>query len=210
MRLVAGFSVFFVLIGFPGFAQTALPSANSTIPDAANVTCNTSLVPGKDAKDGKGTTATVCRTAMVPACPLGMHVGQRAGGTLMATDDQGRRVKMFAARLSLELKDLRPDRTGRHMVSATVTVRGWNPKPRAVPLDSDGSRNGNLVRTMTVPLTGGGLPDASADLELPGFTAARVVELESITYDDGQVWDLSGAPSCRVAPDLYMPVDRSN
>jgi hypothetical protein len=36
------------------------------------------------------------------------------------------------------------------------------------------------------------------------------VELESITYEDGQVWTFSGGASCRVAPDLYMPVDSSN
>jgi hypothetical protein len=76
-----------------------------------------------------------------------------------------------------------------------------------VPLESSDGRTGNLAKTMTVSLTGGGLPDASADLMLPGFTAARMVRLESVTFDDGQVWTFA---SCQAAPDLYMPVDGSN
>ena len=81
---------------------------------------------------------------MARDCPLDMHVRQRAGGTLMSTDAEGRRVETFAARLKLELKDLRPDRTGQRMISATVTVLGWNPTARAVPLDSSGGRTGNI------------------------------------------------------------------
>jgi hypothetical protein len=200
MRVVAGFGVFFVLGGFAALAQTGPQSTGSGTlrPDAASWTCTF---------DENGGTGTVCKSAMVPACPLDMHVRQRAGGTLVSTDDRGRRVETFAARLKLELKDLRPDRPSQHMVTAKVTVRGWTPKERILPLDSGIDRNGNLVKTMTVPLTGGGLPDASADLWLPGFTAARMVRLESITLDDGAVWNFR---SCEAAPDLYMPVDSSN
>jgi hypothetical protein len=135
-----------------------------------------------------------------------MHVGQRPGGTLVATDSQGRRTETFAARLKLDLKDERPDRNSQRMVSATVTVRGWNPQTRVLPLDGGGGGKGNVVRTMTVALTGGGLPDASADLELPGITAARMVRLESVTFDDGEVWSFR---SCQAVPDLYMPVSDS-
>src|SRR5438067_10081107 len=162
MRVVAGLGVFVLLTGFSGWAQTAPPSIGSSmLSGGANMT---------------------------PACPIDMHVRQRAGGTLVSTDERGRRVETFAARLKLELKDLRPDRSSQRMVTAKVSVRGWTPKERILPLDSRKDRNGNLVKTMTVPLTGGGLHDASADLMLHGFTAARMVELESITYDDGQVW----------------------
>jgi hypothetical protein len=213
MRVVAGCAVFFVAAGLWCPAQSALVSSGSSALDTnsgANTTCLTELLPGVDAKDGKGATTTVCKTETVSTCPLYMHVGQRAGGTLMSTDAEGRRVETFVARLKLELKDQRSDKSGQRMVSATVTVRGWNPKAGALPVSSGNGHYRNLVRTMTVSLTGGGLPDASAELKLPGFTAARMVELESITYEDGQVWTFSGGASCRVAPDLYMPVDASN
>src|SRR5881628_1270983 len=86
-------------------------------------------------------------TGVSPACPLDMHVRQRAGGTLVSTDAQGRRTETFAARLKLEVKDLRPDRSSRQMVSAKVTVRGWTPEEQILPLDSGNDRNGNLVKT---------------------------------------------------------------
>jgi|SRR4051794_20165614 len=185
MRVVSGLGLFLVLGGFAAGAQTGpQPAVSGTFRvDAANPRAGTT------------------------ACPLDMRVRQRAGGTLVSTDQRGRRVETFAARLKLELKDERPDRSGLRMVTATVSVRGWTPRERILPLDSSKDRDGNLVKTMTVPLTGGGLPDASADLMLPGFTAARMVRLESIALDDGSVWNFR---SCEVAPDLYMPVDGSD
>jgi hypothetical protein len=207
MRVVAGLGLFFVLGGLAALAQAAPHQAvpestgSGTLgPDAANWTCTFD-------NHGTGGTGTVCKSPVVPACPLDMHVRQRAGGSLVSTDDHGRRVKTFAARLKLEIKDLRPERSGQHMVTAKVSVHGWTPKERILPLDSRIDRNGDLVKTMTVPLAGGGLPDASADLWLPGFTAARMVRLESITFDDGDVWSFG---SCEAAPDLYMPVNSSD
>ena len=208
MRVVAALGVFVLFSGASGWAQTAPSSvgASAARPEAASVGCFTQFQPDTGTQ-GKGATETVCKTTAVRACPLDMHVRQRASGTLLSTDAQGRRLETFAARLKLELKDLRPDRSSQRMATAKVTVRGWTPKERIVPLDSGNDRNGNLVKTMTVPLTGGGLPDASADLMLPGFTTARMVRLESVTFDDGSVWSFR---SCQAAPDLYMPVDDSN
>jgi|SRR5215472_4658782 len=144
-----------------------------------------------------------------PACPLDMNVRQAPGGQMIATDQNGVERKMFAAHLNLFLHDGRADRTSQRMVNATVTVQGWNGKARVLPADSVIGPKGELVKTFAVPLTGGGLPDAFAELSLPGFTAARRVELESITFDDGQVWRFTGASACRAAPDPFMPVDHS-
>ncbi len=150
----------------------------------------------------------VVRTAS-PACPLDMHVRQGAGGRMIATDKNGDRVEVFEARLKLLLSDHRPNRSTQRMVKARITVRGWNGKAKVLPTDSFLAANGDLVKMFTVPLAGGGLPDASADLYLPGFTAARVIELESITFDDGQVWSFTGSSACHAAPDPFMPVDHS-
>ncbi len=196
MRIVAGLGILLLVSGISAVAQTPAASSNSD-----GIVCSERLVPGTSPE---GSLFRECRSALLQACPLYMHVGQRAGGTLITTDDQGRRVKMFAARLRLELKDQRPERSGQRMVSATVTVSGWNPQARAVPLDASGAGKGSRVRTMTVPLSGGGVPEASADLELPGFTAARLVRLDSVSFEDGQVLTLH---SCQVAPDMYMPVE---
>jgi len=144
-----------------------------------------------------------------PACPVDMHVRQGVGGQMVATDRNGAQVEMFAAHLKLQLHDSRPNRTSQRMVNAKVTVRGWNGKARVLPAESFFAQNGDLVKSFTVTLSGGGLPDASADLHLPGFTAARTVELESITFDDGQVWTFSGSSACQATPDPFMPVEDS-
>ena len=143
-------------------------------------------------------------------CPLDMRVRQGAGGRMIATDKNGERVETFEARLKLLLTDLRPNRTDQRMVKATVTVRGWTGKEQILPVGVMRDHDGNLARMgLTVPLSGGGLPEASADLHLPGFTAARLVELESITFDDGQVWSFTGASACQAVPDPFMPVGNS-
>lgn len=150
----------------------------------------------------------VVRTAS-PECPLAMHVRQAAGGQMIATDKSGAHLKMFAAHLQLQLRDSRSNRTSQRMVNATVTVRGWNGKAKVLPANSYQAPIGDLVKSFTVELTGGGLPDASAELHLPGFTSARMVELESITFDDGQVWSFKGSSACHAAPDPFMPVGHS-
>ena len=40
----------------------------------------------------------------------------------------------------------------------------------------------------------------------PGFTSTRMVDLESVAYDDGSVWKLSGTGTCHVPPDMVMLV----
>ena len=148
----------------------------------------------------------VIRTA-TPACPLDMHVRQAPGGQMIATGKNGARVEMFEARLKLLLSDRRLDRSNQRMVTARVTVLGWNGKEQVLPIGAQGSQNRDPARmALTVPLIGGGLPDASADLNLPGFTGANLVELESITFEDGQVWSFKGSSACRAAPDPFMPV----
>ena len=148
----------------------------------------------------------VVRTA-TPVCPLDMRVRQGGLGQMIATDKNGARVKMFAARLRLQLTDNRPDRTSQPMVNATVTIRGWTGKEQVLPIGATREDGGSFSRmTLTVPLSGGGLSEASSELLLPGFTAAKTVQLDSITYHDGQVWTFQGLSACQVAPDMFMPV----
>ncbi len=144
-----------------------------------------------------------------PVCPLDMHVRQAPGGQMLATDRNGAQVEMFAAHLNMSLREGHANMTAQRMAKATVTVRGWSGKARVLPADSFFAPNGDLVKTFTVPLSGTGLSQASAELSLPGFTAARVIELNSITFDDGQVWKFTGSSACQAAPDPFMPVDHS-
>jgi hypothetical protein len=135
-----------------------------------------------------------------------MHVHQGVGSKMMAVDKHGAQVQMFAARLKLLLKDLRPDRPARQMVGATVTVHGLNGAEQIVPADAHRNRSAQAVKTLTVRLTANGDPEVSGDLRLPGFTAALMVDLDSITYDDGDLIQFSGPSACHAPPDMLMLV----
>jgi hypothetical protein len=144
----------------------------------------------------------------LPTCPIDMHVRQGIGSKMMAVDKHGSQVEMFAARLKLLLRDLRPDRPAQQMVNATVTVHGLNGAEQIVPADARPNRSSEAVKTLTVRLTPDGDPEVSGDLRLPGFTAILMVDLDSVTYDDGTVVRFSGSSVCHAPPDMLMLVGR--
>jgi hypothetical protein len=142
----------------------------------------------------------------LPTCPIDMHVRQGIGSKMMAVDKHGAQVEMFAARLKLLLKDLRPDRPAGQMVDATVTVHGLNGAEQIVPADARRDRSAKATKTLSVRLTPDGEPEVSGDLRLPGFTATLMVDLDSVTYDDGAVIKFSGSSACHTPPDMVMLV----
>jgi hypothetical protein len=135
-----------------------------------------------------------------------MHLRQGIGSRMMAVDKHGAQVQMFAARLKLLLRDLRPHRPAQQMVEATVTVHGLNGAEQIVPADAHRNRSAEAVKTLTVRLTPDGDPEVSGDLRLPGFTATLMVDLDSVTYDDGTVVKFSGSSACHAPPDMVMLV----
>jgi len=139
-------------------------------------------------------------------CPLDMHVRQGISSKMMAVDKHGAQVEMFAARLKLLLQDFRPDRPAQQMVNATVTVHGLNGAEQIVPADAHRDRSAEAIKTLTVRLTPDGEPEVSGDLRLPGFTATLMVDLDSVTYDDGTVLKFSGSSACHAPPEMLMPV----
>jgi hypothetical protein len=141
-----------------------------------------------------------------PACPIDMHVRQGVGSKMMAVDEHGVQVEMFAARLKLLLKDLDPDQNRKHMVNATVTVHGLSGKEQILPADAHRGASADVAKTLTVRLTSDAEPEVTGDLRLPGITATLMVDLDSVTYDDGAVVKFSG--SCHAPPDMVMLVSR--
>lgn len=140
-------------------------------------------------------------------CPLQMRVRQGIGGNMMAVDGNGKQVEIFAQRLKLLLNDVRREHESEaRMVEATVTVHGTSAKGQVLPADTRRVASGEIVKTLTVRLTANGEPEVSGDIRLPGFTSTRMVDLESVAYDDGSTWKLSGTDTCHVPPDMVMPV----
>ncbi len=127
--------------------------------------------------------------------------------TLVGRD--GVRAKVFAAQLKLILKELRTAAPDRRMVNATVTVHGSNGAGQILPTDDHPGRPAEVSKSLTVRLAMSNEAEVSGDLLLPGFTAALMVDLDSVTYDDGAVWRFSRNSACHAAPDFLMPVGGS-
>jgi hypothetical protein len=147
-------------------------------------------------------------SALAALCPLQMRVRQGVGGNMVAVDKSGKEVEMFAARLVLLLSNFRPEhRTATHIVAATVTVHGTTARGQVLPADTRHDNSCEIVKRVSVKLAANGEPEVSGDLLLPGFTSTSRVDLESVTYDDGNTWRLSGTDTCHVSPDFIMPVE---
>ena len=218
MRVAAGLGAFLLLSALPGMAQSSLASGMETAASSYAWTayplttiCEKTLVPDKDKTPGSEQMVTVCKTAAFPTCPINMRVRQGIGGGMLAVDKNGAKRQVFAPRLRLFLNDERPGNSGQRIVSATVTAHGSGGKAKILPLGSSAgegrdSGSGDVERTFTVNLGSWGEPGVSGDFRLPGFVSTSRVDLESVTYEDGSTWRLTGQQTCRVAPDPLMLV----
>ena len=137
-------------------------------------------------------------------CPVGMRVRQGIGTQMLQAKD-GQRTRTFASRLRLNLFNFHEEKTSVEIVKATVTVRGLSGKAGMIPALGSDDRSSEVTRTMTVSFV---LDDDNSywtDLVLPGFTSARMVNLESVTYADGSTWNFRDHMGwCQAAPDPLM------
>jgi hypothetical protein len=92
------------------------------------------------------------------------------------------------------------------ITAATVTVHGWNGKNRFVPAKSGQNSPAESTRTLTIRFAYPDLTEVSGEFLVPGFTATTLVELNSVTYANGETWKFTGSASCKTAPDPLMLV----
>jgi len=134
-------------------------------------------------------------------CPVSMHAQQRAGGDVLVTRDGQRHP--LSQRIHLILGDFKnPAR----VVSAQVTVRGANGKPRAVPTAFSPGGPGEATKTLDLKFDVTENGEVSTDLSLAGFTSVSSIRLDSLTFADGSTWVSSDSKTCRTAPDPFMLV----
>lgn len=161
----------------------------------------------------QGQIVIVLPPPVIETCPLGMHVRQGMGGQMMQVKD-GQRKSVFGARLVLTLtgpasgriesRQKLPARANSLQIKeATVTVHGLNGKNRFVPARSGPAES---TRTLTIRFTTPDMSEVSGELLVPGFTATTLVELNSVTYANGETWKFTGSASCKMAPDPLMLV----
>lgn len=135
-------------------------------------------------------------------CPIGMRVRQGIATHLSTIDQDGRRSPGFAQRLRLTLTNPQSKR----ITGATVTVHGRNAKGRIVHASSADDSSSELTKTLNVRFADGSGGSVSTDLLLPGFTSARSIYLNSVTYADGSTWRFNADENCHAAPDPLMLV----
>jgi hypothetical protein len=135
------------------------------------------------------------------ACPVSVDARQAASWNRMEVGNDP--PKGPAQRLHLTLVNPK----SRQITSATVTVHGLHPKTRATLKPAAGeSAPSDAARTLDVSFSNPSAKDVSADLWVPGLSAAYSIDLIAVTYADGSTWKLAGGETCRTPIDGFMLV----
>lgn len=129
-------------------------------------------------------------------CPLNLRAQHLSDGDLVKTGIA--HPKGIGQALHLTLSDL--DRGP--VAEANVLLRGFTPKGRLSQAAPDAKPN--ATRRQRIRFAPG--QNQSADIWVPGLSAITSVEIVSVTYANGSSWTPSGSLSCRVTPDLFMPI----
>lgn len=133
------------------------------------------------------------------SCPVSLHARQARGGDMWKVN--GGPISGPAQMLHLIVTN--PD--SRQVVAANVTVRGFTDKGRMIQVMS--SQNSyDAVKTFDVKFPAGPGKETAAELRVPGFSAAALIDLNSVTYSDGSSWKLAAGSSCRSWVDGLMLV----
>jgi hypothetical protein len=140
--------------------------------------------------------------AYLDGCPVSLHAGHLADGSMVQTSDahpRGLGQWLSLSLISLEQKQI---------ASATLVVHGMTPKPRMSQALTADNGMGDAVRTFHLSFAAGPQKSAVANLWVPGMSAVERIELRSLEYSDGSTWKVAENASCQVAPDPFMLVTK--
>jgi hypothetical protein len=148
--------------------------------------------------------STVLTLARTPAatCPVGMQAQHGAGIPVGMNAERGPTAP-HAQKIHLTMTNL----LAHEIVSAQFVVHGYSNKGRAMNLAN--SSNPDLAKTVELVLDVKGKSEASSDLSLSRFAAVTSIDLNSITYADGNTWHTPSPEACSIAPDMLMLVASS-
>ncbi|MGA3048189.1 MAG: hypothetical protein ABSD67_16265 [Terracidiphilus sp.] len=133
------------------------------------------------------------------ACPVSVQARQAASWNRMEVSND--RPKGPAQRLHLTLVNPK----SKQITSATVAVHGLTPKTRATLTTMvAGNSPSDAARTLDISFSAGSAKEVSADLWVPGLSAAYSIDLIGITYADGSTWKLADGFTCRTSIDALM------
>ncbi|MGA9671408.1 MAG: hypothetical protein WBQ94_19510 [Terracidiphilus sp.] len=133
------------------------------------------------------------------ACPVSVQARQAASWNRMEVGND--HPKGPSQRLHLTMVNPK----SKLITGATVTVHGRTPKTRATltPMTAD-SNPSDATKTLDVFFPAGAGMEESADVWVPGLSAAYSVDLVAVTYADGSTWKIAEGRSCRTSIDGFM------
>jgi hypothetical protein len=166
----------------------------------------------------------------VSRCPIAMEARQGGGLHMLRAKDGKPSAPALTPTLTLRDK--------KRIVSANVTAHGYAAAHGAVPLETSGPDEspdgrihlhsdattsrpddnfvqgpGNRPRitsTLTVQLGHEDTGEDSAELRLPGFASLSTIQLNSVTYSDGTIWNIPALYGCSAAPSPLMLVSATH
>lgn len=163
-------------------------------------------------------------------CPIDMEARQGGGLHILRAQRDGK-VTRPPMTPTLTLRD-----AGRKIiVSANITAQGYGGSTGgAMPLQTgtaervkpnnngsdnngpddkmiiQGDKRPRITRTLTIQFERDNSDEDSSQFELPGFVTLSSIQLNSVTYTDGTIWNIAAPRSCRVAPSPLMLVGGGN
>jgi hypothetical protein len=139
-------------------------------------------------------------------CPVGLSARHLPDGDLVKTGFAHPKGVGQALHLTLSGETHGP------ITEATILFRGFLPKGHSAQAASESNSSATrsqLVRfNASTDPTDKGKNASTADIWVAGLSAVTSIEVLSTKSADGSVWTPSGDFSCRITPDLFMPVQR--
>jgi len=170
---------------------------NSAAPQGANWETGPSASFGVARMEGFGQQPMY---AFVARCPVFMHAGHLADGSLVKTGPT--HPTGIGQWLSLSLSS-----PGKMPIArATLVVRGLTPKGHVAQALRASGGSGDAVRTFHVSFSPGPSRTSIANLWVPGMSVVERIDLLELGYGDGSTWRVTDGQSCHVAPDPFMRI----
>lgn len=143
--------------------------------------------------------------ARMSACPVDMRARQGTGsGLLVARDNKNQDKVPRSGQPSQRIHLILRNGQGKHIVQATVIVRGFGSKGRMEHVLASTGDATTLSRTLMVRMRSEDKDTVAGDLVLLGFTSVQTIELRALRYDDGSSWNALLHSPCSVTPDPLM------
>jgi len=182
-----------VLLSLGALAIPSVVAAQSSAPTAAgasfgviiNSTCPVSM----QAKQGSGSGLVKVKKS------------QPKDGESVLSNKPGQHIHLILGKRPAEFSNFQ------QITGATVTARGLSARGHLDRTPADiGNETSDLHRTLSVTFSAESDGTLYADLDLPGFTSVRSIQIESLSFKDSSIWNVDSVRTCVVTPDPLMLV----